>query len=78
MSTLFSYGNLAPRFRRSAAASGHQSNSWFAWMEKWHVWEERIRQRAALRDILDDPHLLADIGITRDEALEQADKPFWR
>jgi uncharacterized protein YjiS (DUF1127 family) len=44
---------------------------------KWRVWDERSRQRAALRDIADDPHLLADLGLTREEALEQASQPFW-
>ena len=24
------------------------------------------------------PHLLEDIGVTREQALEEADKPFWR
>jgi uncharacterized protein YjiS (DUF1127 family) len=51
---------------------------WSALTEKWRVWKARIRQRAALRDIADDPHLLADLGLSRDEALAQANKPFWR
>jgi uncharacterized protein YjiS (DUF1127 family) len=37
----------------------------------------RRRQREALRWIADDPHLLRDLGLTREEALEEADKPFW-
>jgi hypothetical protein len=24
------------------------------------------------------PHLLRDLGLSREQALEQADKPFWR
>jgi len=35
-------------------------------------------QREALRAIADDPHLLRDLGLTREQALEEADKPFWR
>jgi uncharacterized protein YjiS (DUF1127 family) len=31
-----------------------------------------------LRAIADDPHLLRDLGLTREQALEEADKPFWR
>jgi uncharacterized protein YjiS (DUF1127 family) len=46
-------------------------------LEEWQTWHERTRQRAALRNIADDPHLLADLGITREEALEQAGQPFW-
>jgi uncharacterized protein YjiS (DUF1127 family) len=36
--------------------------------ERWH-------QRRQLLDL--DDHLLADIGITRDQALEEARKSFW-
>jgi uncharacterized protein YjiS (DUF1127 family) len=32
----------------------------------------------ALREIADDPHLLRDLGLTRDEALREAARPFWR
>ena len=35
-------------------------------------------QREALRAIADDKHLLKDLGLTREQALEEADKPFWR
>ncbi|MFB9263133.1 DUF1127 domain-containing protein [Bradyrhizobium erythrophlei] len=41
-------------------------------------WAARRRLRQALRDLADDKHLLADIGFTREEALEEAAKPFWR
>jgi uncharacterized protein YjiS (DUF1127 family) len=37
-----------------------------------------MQQRVDLREIADDPHLLGDLGLTRDEALEQANMPFWR
>jgi uncharacterized protein YjiS (DUF1127 family) len=43
-------------------------------------WIARSRQRQALREIAerDDFHLLKDIGVSREEALREADKPFWR
>jgi uncharacterized protein YjiS (DUF1127 family) len=41
-------------------------------------WSERQRQRDALRELADDKHLLGDLGITREQALDEADKPFWR
>jgi len=44
------------------------------WLGLW----ARQRQRLALRDLADDPHLLNDLGLTRQQALEEADKPFWR
>jgi uncharacterized protein YjiS (DUF1127 family) len=78
MSTFFSYGHSPPHVRRKAVAQQPQSNSWRTALEKWRAWNERSRQRAALGDIADDPHLLADLGLTREEALDQADQPFWR
>jgi uncharacterized protein YjiS (DUF1127 family) len=44
----------------------------------WWSWLDRPFQRIALRDIADNPHLLRDIGMTREEALREAAKPFWR
>jgi uncharacterized protein YjiS (DUF1127 family) len=44
----------------------------------WWGWLDRPFQRIALREIADNPHLLRDIGLTRDEALREAAKPFWR
>jgi uncharacterized protein YjiS (DUF1127 family) len=38
----------------------------------------RRRQRDALRAIADDPHLLRDLGLTRQRALDEADKFFWQ
>ena len=38
----------------------------------------RRNQREALRALADDAHLLRDLGLTREQALEEADKPFWR
>ena len=34
--------------------------------------------RDALPQLADDPHLLRDLGITREQALREAAKPFWR
>jgi uncharacterized protein YjiS (DUF1127 family) len=44
----------------------------------WWSWLDRPLQRIALREIADDPHLLGDLGLTREEALREAAKPFWR
>jgi uncharacterized protein YjiS (DUF1127 family) len=38
-------------------------------------WIERSRQRQALAALND--HELRDIGITRSEAVREAEKPFW-
>jgi uncharacterized protein YjiS (DUF1127 family) len=39
---------------------------------------ERRRQREALRKLADDKHLLDDLGLTREQALDEAAKRFWR
>lgn len=44
----------------------------------WLSWLDRPLQRLALREIADDPHLLRDLGLTREQALHEANKPFWR
>jgi uncharacterized protein YjiS (DUF1127 family) len=60
---------------------GHQSNygtlSLGRWRE-WRQWPERQRQRVALRGLADDKHLLDDLGLTREQVLHEAAKPFWR
>jgi uncharacterized protein YjiS (DUF1127 family) len=40
------------------------------------LWIERTRQRTALAGL--DDCMLRDIGITRAEAMREAEKPFWR
>jgi uncharacterized protein YjiS (DUF1127 family) len=44
----------------------------------WWSWFDRQDERIALREIADDPHLLSDLGLTREQALHEAAKPFWR
>jgi len=51
--------------------------------EWWHyvarlvlAWMERRRQRDALNEL--DARLLDDIGVSRQEAQAEAEKPFWR
>jgi len=40
------------------------------------LWYRRWEQRSALAAL--DEHLLRDIGKTRNQALDEAAKPFWR
>jgi uncharacterized protein YjiS (DUF1127 family) len=44
----------------------------------WFDWAERRRQRIVLRELADDKHFLNDLGLTREQALDEAEKPFWR
>ncbi len=62
-------------------AYGHQSGSWtmlIAMRRVWSSWVSCARQRDALADLVENEHLLKDVGLTRDEALSEVNKPFWR
>ncbi len=39
------------------------------------IWKGRITQRGDLRKL--DPRLLRDIGVSRDQADQEAARPFW-
>ena len=78
MSTLFADSNPSLPSRGRAAGRHHQSSSWLRPPDWLLACSETTHQRAALREIAHDPHLLRDLGLTQDEALELADRPFWR
>jgi uncharacterized protein YjiS (DUF1127 family) len=78
MSTLFANDRSLSRVRRRTVDHDHQSNSWLGPLDRWLARSEAMHQRAALREIADDPHMLNDLGLTRQQALEQANRPFWR
>jgi uncharacterized protein YjiS (DUF1127 family) len=61
------------------AAFRHQSRSSSGWLHTLFFWIERSRQRRQLGELAElNDHLLKDIGLSRDEALREAAKPFWR
>jgi uncharacterized protein YjiS (DUF1127 family) len=78
MSTLFAESRPHRCSWRDAGARNYQSNSWLGPLNWLLARSEIAHQRAALRGIADDPHLLKDLGLTREEALEHSDRPFWR
>jgi uncharacterized protein YjiS (DUF1127 family) len=79
MSTYFSDASpYTPRRCHSPPARHSQSNSWLRLLNNVSRWSERSRRRAAFRDLADDPHLLDDIGLTRQEAMDEANKPSWQ
>jgi uncharacterized protein YjiS (DUF1127 family) len=58
-----------------------QNHSWQALTVSWRMiqlWTARRSQRVALRELTEDRHLLADIGVTRAWARSESAKPFWR
>jgi uncharacterized protein YjiS (DUF1127 family) len=42
------------------------------------LWWVRARSRRDLRLLLASPHVLADLGLTPEQADDEAMKPFWR
>jgi uncharacterized protein YjiS (DUF1127 family) len=82
MSTTFSNASAFRLARPAAPDAGlHQLGSWRMPGALWRtvrLWTARQAQRAALVELLDSAHLLADIGLTREQALREAAKPFWR
>ena len=70
-----------PPVRASEVIQLHQSSSGPPppiHQPRWWGWLDRSLQRIALHEIADDPHLLRDLGLTREQALHEAAKPFWR
>ncbi|MCU0117037.1 DUF1127 domain-containing protein [Pseudomonas sp. B2M1-30] len=45
-------------------------------LSRWDLFWHRLHTRRALRNLT--PEQLKDIGLTREQALEEGLKPFWR
>jgi uncharacterized protein YjiS (DUF1127 family) len=78
MSTPLADNNWLSSPQRSTGSNHPQSNSWQGLLDRWLAWSDLKLQRDALRHIADNPHLLRDIGITRQDALDHINRPFWR
>jgi uncharacterized protein YjiS (DUF1127 family) len=52
----------------------------YSWLLRTlRVWSQRNRQRHTLRLLVErDDYLLKDIGLSRGDALREAEKPFWQ
>jgi uncharacterized protein YjiS (DUF1127 family) len=50
----------------------------FAAHQVLRIWIARSLQRRALRGLAGEKRLLNDVGLTREQALREAAKPFWR
>jgi uncharacterized protein YjiS (DUF1127 family) len=49
------------------------------WLRTLEVWIDRSHQRRQLGELAElNDYLLRDIGVSREEALREAAKPFWR
>jgi uncharacterized protein YjiS (DUF1127 family) len=70
MSMYFNATNSLLAGRHHLLARRPQYNSWQALLGRWRRWTERSRQWVALRELANDQHLLDDLGLTRQEVLE--------
>jgi uncharacterized protein YjiS (DUF1127 family) len=81
MSTLFGETPTFPIGRHAWGRPAlHQQNSWRV-LTFWRVlqlWIDRRSQRKTLGALVEEKHLLDDIGLSRAQALREAAKPFWR
>jgi len=49
------------------------------WLRTPETWIDRSHQRRRLGELAElNDYLLKDIGVSREEALREAMKPFWR
>jgi uncharacterized protein YjiS (DUF1127 family) len=46
------------------------------WLDTMRIWSSRISERQALAEL--DDRFLKDIGVSREEAVREAAKPFWQ
>jgi uncharacterized protein YjiS (DUF1127 family) len=78
MSTLLDYSAAVPPNRSGRpSAQPHQSSSWQALFTAPLRWMERRWGRHALKEIIDDPRTLSDVGLTREQVVREINKPFW-
>jgi uncharacterized protein YjiS (DUF1127 family) len=83
MSKQFTQGWAIPSREIARGEALYYQSGWSTvaggWLRTLLFWNERSRQRKALGELADlNDYLLKDIGLTRDEALREAEKPFWR
>lgn len=67
-----------PMFGASAERGAHTSIAERVLWAPFNIlatWGERLKHRTALAEM--DDRLLQDIGVSRTDALVEADKPFW-
>ena len=55
------------------------SSSAGGWLRTLELWIDRSHQRKQLGELAElNDYLLKDIGVSQEEAMREAEKPFWR
>jgi uncharacterized protein YjiS (DUF1127 family) len=69
----------APAGMRTFRQQSDSSSSTGGWLRTLEVWIDRSYQRRQLGELAElSDYLLRDIGVSREEAMREAAKPFWR
>jgi uncharacterized protein YjiS (DUF1127 family) len=66
------------RFPENATLPGVRKLGLSACLKTVAGWIVRSGARRALRELANDKRVLNDIGLTREQVLGEAGKPFWR
>jgi uncharacterized protein YjiS (DUF1127 family) len=61
----------------SALAGRSAANAVSVCLDTLAVWIARTGHRRVLRELAEEGRLLSDVGLTREQALREAGKPFW-
>jgi uncharacterized protein YjiS (DUF1127 family) len=78
MSNYSRQGLALPREAAGMRTLRQQSVS-SSWLRTLELWIDRSRQRKQLGELAElNDYLLKDIGVSREEAMREAEKPFWR
>ena len=68
---------IAGRYEGSGAHANTYSSTLQFCVRTVASWIARSAQRRALRELAGEQRLLSDIGLTREQALREGEKPFW-
>ena len=65
--------------KRAFRQQSVSSSSVGGWLRTLEFWIDRSRQRSQLGELAElNNYLLKDIGVSREEAMREAEKPFWQ
>jgi len=69
---------LTGRYREPAVLPAIRTPALSACVSTVGAWILRSIERRALRELAEDRRQLSDVGLTREQVLREAAKPFWR